>query len=395
MADRTGFVYKQGSHAATLTSSKGLVRFAYEPEYLESSLPAIATTLPKTSQAIELAGGATPAFFAGLLPEGQRLIAMKNRIKTSLSDELGLLLEIGADLIGDVQVLPEGQSPEQGRNVFRIPGPSKEISFAALRSQYFGSAESGLPGVQDKVSSKMINAPVKTANVDYILKFNPEAVPFAVENEHFFLALAKRAGIKTAEFKLLTDSNGEHALRLRRFDRGLQGSLTSKFAQEDGAQVMNLYPAQKYEVEFLDMAQALISQTSAKPLAGLSLFHQLVFNWLICNGDAHAKNFSILKSNDGSWHISPAYDLLSTRFYDDRTMALPLFGKDRGWTRPLLVAAAGALSVPEKLAVKVLDKQIQVVREALDSKAFLAIGFPLHAIRETENLIHKRIKAIS
>jgi serine/threonine-protein kinase HipA len=371
------------------------VRFAYEPEYLESSLPAIATTLPKTSQAIELAGGATPAFFAGLLPEGQRLIAMKNRIKTSLSDELGLLLEIGADLIGDVQVLPEGQSPEQGRNVFRIPGPSKEISFAALRSQYFGSAESGLPGVQDKVSSKMINAPVKTANVDYILKFNPEAVPFAVENEHFFLALAKRAGIKTAEFKLLTDSNGEHALRLRRFDRGLQGSLTSKFAQEDGAQVMNLYPAQKYEVEFLDMAQALISQTSAKPLAGLSLFHQLVFNWLICNGDAHAKNFSILKSNDGSWHISPAYDLLSTRFYDDRTMALPLFGKDRGWTRPLLVAAAGALSVPEKLAVKVLDKQIQVVREALDSKAFLAIGFPLHAIRETENLIHKRIKAIS
>jgi hypothetical protein len=76
-------------------------------------------------------------------------------------------------------------------------------------------------------------------------------------------------------------------------------------------------------------------------------------------------------------------------------MALPLFGKDRGWTRPLLVAAAGALSVPEKLAVKVLDKQIQVVREALDSKAFLAIGFPLHAIRETENLIHKRIKAIS
>jgi serine/threonine-protein kinase HipA len=241
----------------------------------------------------------------------------------------------------------------------------------------------------------MINAPVKTANVDYILKFNPEAVPFAVENEHFFLALAKRAGIKTAEFKLLTDSNGEHALRLRRFDRGLQGSLTSKFAQEDGAQVMNLYPAQKYEVEFLDMAQALISQTSAKPLAGLSLFHQLVFNWLICNGDAHAKNFSILKSNDGSWHISPAYDLLSTRFYDDRTMALPLFGKDRGWTRPLLVAAAGALSVPEKLAVKVLDKQIQVVGEALDSKAFLAIGFPLHAIRETENLIHKRIKAIS
>jgi serine/threonine-protein kinase HipA len=395
VADRTGFVYKQGKLAASLTSSKGLVLFAYEPEYLESSLPAIATTLPKTSQAIELAGGATPAFFAGLLPEGQRLIAMKNRIKTSLSDELGLLLEIGADLIGDVQVLSKGQSPEQSRNVFRIPGPSKEISFAALRSQYFGSAESGLPGVQDKVSSKMLNAPVKTANVDYILKFNPEAVPFAVENEHFFLALAKRAGIKTAEFKLLTDSNGEHALRLRRFDRGLQGSLTSKFAQEDGAQVMNLYPAQKYEVEFLDMAQALISQTSAKPLAGLSLFQQLVFNWLICNGDAHAKNFSILKSNDGSWHISPAYDLLSTRFYDDRTMALPLFGKDRGWTRPLLVAAAGALSVPEKLAVKVLDKQIQVVREALDSKAFLAIGFPLHAIRETENLIHKRIKAIS
>jgi serine/threonine-protein kinase HipA len=42
------------------------------------------------------------------------------------------------------------------------------------------------------------------------------------------------------------------------------------------------------------------------------------------NGDAHAKNFSILQNRDGEWRVAPAYDLPSTYLYQDYTMALPV-----------------------------------------------------------------------
>lgn len=52
--------------------------------------------------------GAVPPFFAGLLPEGRRLTALRGAVKTSADDELSLLLAVGGSTIGDVTVLPEG-----------------------------------------------------------------------------------------------------------------------------------------------------------------------------------------------------------------------------------------------------------------------------------------------
>ena len=43
-----------------------------------------------------------------LLPEGRRLGALRRAVKTSADDELSLLLAVGADAIGDVQVVPSG-----------------------------------------------------------------------------------------------------------------------------------------------------------------------------------------------------------------------------------------------------------------------------------------------
>jgi serine/threonine-protein kinase HipA len=44
------------------------------------------------------------------------------------------------------------------------------------------------------------------------------------------------------------------------------------------------------------------------------------------NGDAHAKNFSVLE-RDGEWRVSAAYDTPTTSPYGDTTMALTLNGK--------------------------------------------------------------------
>lgn len=395
MPDSVGYVYKKGLLAATLARKNGEVHFSYLPEYLNKETAAIATTLPLDSKPIVLTHGATPAFFAGLLPEGRRLGAIAERAKLSVDDDLALLLEIGADLIGDVQVLPEGINPDSPPEVVLLPRDTSEISFSLLRDKYFGSKASGIPGVQDKVSSQMLNAPAKTAGQEYILKFNPVAVPFAVENEAYFLGLAKKCSIKTAGFELLTDGQGEHALRLTRFDRVNTKPRKTRLAVEDGAQVLNRYPLDKYRIDFVELAQKMISHCASKETAGMALFQQLVFNWLIGNGDAHAKNFSILQLASGEWRAAPAYDLLCTSFYEnDKTMALAIDGENSSWNRALLVGTGKKLGLPSKVANQIIDKQLTVLASLPEDILDGALPFRRDQIIKASSLLKKRARAL-
>jgi serine/threonine-protein kinase HipA len=358
MADSVAHVFKNGVRAATLTRVGSEVSFRYLPGYLAADGEPVATTLPLTTDPVVNANSAVPAFFAGLLPEGRRLGAIASRLKVSLDNDIALLLEIGADLIGDVQVLASEDLAAPEREVLMLPLDTGGLDFGAIREQYFGSRASGIPGVQDKISSKMLNARARKANEEYILKLNPTDVPFAVENEAFFLALAKICRIDTTNFDVLTDSKGERALLLKRFDRVPTPKATLRLAIEDACQVLNLYPGQKYDLEFTQVAAALMEHTAASKVAGLELLKQLVFSWLTANGDAHAKNFSIVQTLDGEWRISPAYDLLCTYYYDDRTMALTLDGEATGWTRAALVDASAKLSLPKAVAESVIDLQL-------------------------------------
>ncbi len=102
-------VYKAGERTALLERDPtGAVTFSYREGY---SGPAVASTLPVTADRVTTPGGGLPPFFAGLLPEGHRLTVLRRAVKTSPDDELSLLLAVGADTPGDVQVVPAGEQP--------------------------------------------------------------------------------------------------------------------------------------------------------------------------------------------------------------------------------------------------------------------------------------------
>ena len=66
------------------------------------------------------------------------------------------------------------------------------------------------------------------------------------------------------------------------------------------------------------------------PVLDLSaLFDAVIFNLIIGNHDAHAKNFSLLRHIDGAVRLSPLYDLVSTVFYPGLTenMAMKFGGE--------------------------------------------------------------------
>lgn len=154
---QTADVYKSGLHAGRLRRHEGGVEFSYFPDYQESGGQSVATTLPVDGLRWWRGNGAVPAFFAGLLPEGRRLNALRRSVKTSADDELTLLLAVGEDAVGDVQVVPEGATP--GEVPSRIEVTSfDQVEFADLFVQETGQSVDrvGLPGVQDKVSAAMI-----------------------------------------------------------------------------------------------------------------------------------------------------------------------------------------------------------------------------------------------
>src|SRR5262245_47065647 len=168
-------VWKAGHRAARLSRTQQGIVFEYLPDY---SGPAIATTLPPSQGATHRTAGALPPFFSGLLPEGRRLGALRRETKTSVDDELTLLLAVGADTIGDVQVLPEGTDPG-ARDGEPPPPPLTDVAFGELFASVLGPElrdRVALPGVQDKVSGRMLSLPVTHAGAACILKLDPPEV---------------------------------------------------------------------------------------------------------------------------------------------------------------------------------------------------------------------------
>ena len=348
-------VYKDGDLAAHFARrDAGTVEFTYTPDWVSNAGPAIATTLPVTETPVITAGGAVPAFFAGLLPEGRRLAALRQGVKTSADDELSLLLGVGADTIGDVRIVPEGTRPDHVPTRLQVAAFG-DVRFAdLLHSMGIQVDRVGLPGVQDKVSAMMLNLPVTAAGSHLLLKLNPAEYKNLVENEYFFLQAARRSRIRTVDAQLVHDAEGVSGLAITRFDRVVVDGRPAALAVEDGCQVLGLHPADKYRVTTETLFAKLSSLCEAPIPAAANYLAQIAFAYLSANGDAHAKNFSIIQDGHRRWQPSPAYDLPTSQVYNDQTMALTIDGRrDGNISGARFVALGEAIGLRERAARRV------------------------------------------
>jgi len=391
LSGTTADVYKGGKLAARLTHDLGGTTFAYLPEYLAAGGPPVATTLPLGTEPVLLRGGAVPPFFAGLLPEGRRLAALRRHVKASADDELTLLLAVGSDTVGDVQVVPSGSPPTAAQPLLTIPADLSTYSFEAALKEAAGVDRRSLPGVQEKASGRVINVPAHAGDADVILKLSPPEYPGLVENEAFFLGAARAARLPTVEWRVLEDGTGEKALLVRRFDRVATAVGVRRLAVEDASQVLGIWPADKYNVSMEEAARALIALTAARPVAARSLFQQVAFAVLTGNGDQHAKNLAVVEATDGEWRVSPAYDLPSTLPYGDETLALTIGGSDRPFSRRKLLAFADDLGLPRASATSTLDQLLARTEAPLAAERLATLPFGVSTIRKlAKSLAYRR-----
>jgi serine/threonine-protein kinase HipA len=374
-------VYKAGRLAGQLTrgpaGSPDSVAFAYASSYLaDPKTPAVAFSLPKSTDPVTATGGAVPAFFAGLLPEGVRLQAVSRAARTSLDDHLTLLLLVGADAIGDVCVVPSGVTPVDPP-ILLDPEHVEQVDFGEVFARAVspeGVDRISLPGVQVKVSSAMVSTPLATTRGPAILKLDPPDIPHLAANEHFFLGMAASCGLAVPAHALVFDRHRKAGLLLERFDRvtTTPEAPARRLAQEDACQVMNRYPAAKYRLRLQDVAttlsQVVHANGGSRPLAVRQILQTAAFSYLIGNGDLHGKNLSVRQDADGLWQVTPAYDLVCTQPYLSWSdpMSLPLFGRANGLSRRWWLDAAERLGLSSRAVSTSLDRIVDGSEEWLD-----------------------------
>ncbi|MCP9000075.1 HipA domain-containing protein [Pseudarthrobacter sp. RMG13] len=383
MKHRVADIYKAGVLAARLERHDGGTRFSYVPAYLASGGPAVASSLPLTGAPVDSAAGAAPPYFTGLLPEGRRLNALRRSIKTSADDDLSLLIAAGGNPVGDVQIVGHGEPLDPDEHAVQLD-PKLPVDFDKLLGDPDLIDPVALAGVQDKLSAGMISLPVASAGRRFILKLNAPEFPHVVENEQVMFRYAARLRIPLSRVRLIRDVAGRPGLLVERFDRvpipGGGPDDVRRLAVEDGAQVLKLYPADKYNVPYGQVCHALADYCSAPLPALRNLAVQGAFAWLSGNGDLHAKNVSMVQQPHGEWTIAPVYDIPSTVVYGDKTLALTLNGKRSGISRRHFLGWAKDLGLSDRTAAQVLELALKasgpLIADLEAGTAFAALGGP-------------------
>lgn len=213
--------------------------------------------------------------------------------------------------------------------------PIDDDSHAATQEKFMLNQERiSLSGVQPKYSMTVRNGKLVLTEKDeqgcYILK--PKLSDFrnrvySSANENLTMQIASQVfGIETAENGLCFFKGGEPAYVTKRFDVKPDGTKRRKedFASLAGLTTQNGGKNYKYDVLTYEECGDLIGKyLPAWRVEMLKFFDLVIFNFLICNGDAHLKNFSVLETESGDFRLAPAYDLINTKLHvDDRIFAL-------------------------------------------------------------------------
>jgi serine/threonine-protein kinase HipA len=354
-------------------------------EYVSTD-PGIACHVPYQPGLIEWPE--LPSFFLNLLPEGARLDLLLRHAR-SKDDALELLVQVGWDTIGDISVVPHGTPSRSEPAVAELA--VEDVSFWELfRQGTEANPDASIPGVQEKISASTVAFGVRLANQpSAILKLNPEQYPRLVQNEFFFLNLARQCGIRVAKAELVTDRDGHTGLLVQRFDRIKSGRSLAKLHQEDACQLLDLPPSRKYYPSLRSVADAVAGFATAPIVEVTRLLELTMFSYLIGNGDLHAKNISLLWN--GLVTLSPAYDLLSTLAYPqlDKKMALSMDGRDDNFRLSSFTEFGGRFGIPEVAIRKIGERLVAEVEQAIPRLGEIGL-----ADKETEALqraISKRV----
>lgn len=321
--ERNYGVWLYERRVGSITVSEGIIRFQLDDSYIHDANRAVlGLTFEDDLVAIHRSKVRLPPWFSNLLPEGRLREWIAQDKGVSESQELDLLLKVGHDLPGAVrvaeaeidqtifdsnrrEVATDIESDSDSKDIWRFSLAGVALKFSMLRKgERFTS-----PGIGE--------------GGDWIVKLPDQRYQNVPLNEFSMMELARKVGINVPEVRLvhrdqltgvpanLWPASEDMAYAIRRFDRTASRGLVHI---EDFAQVRGFYPYKKYTGTFETLAALIYRQYDSESL--IEFARRLAFNYLIGNGDAHLKNWSLLYADPRRPVLSPAYDLVATAIYN-------------------------------------------------------------------------------
>ncbi len=345
---------------------------------------------------------ATLAFFDNLLLESDTRAALARATQQDQQDIPGLLGQMGGECAGAVALWPHGQQPPRENKYRSYSKAELGILFDEAHGEQLTKAQlesrQSMSGVQNKLVFRKretsYDLPLAGAPGDVILKRPSPRYPGLVENEYVCQRLVAALELGAAETVALTGSL--YLLESHRYDRRLtEGGRLRRLHQEDFCQALGRRPTAKYQRNrgpgFADLAAAL-RRHSAQPAADLSrLLRMAIANLCLGNMDAHAKNFSLLYTEEGI-RLAPFYDVVSTMVYSALTPSYSMYIGGASEPRELSPPAIERFARDLQVTVATVRETIGEVPEAI-SRAWPDVASA--ALLETgEAPVYRQIEAV-
>jgi len=321
-------VHLFGRHAGVLSivdemrSPEGW-HFAYAADYLASGTPvSLSVSLPVRAEPFE--GAVVRNWFCNLLPEGAVRDVLERRLRLPARDDFALLAAIGGECAGAVAVgasdartsAARRDEPDLETMLAAQGDDAGEGAFAALGTPHRLS----LAGAQDKIAvvreaDGRLRLPVGDELSTHIVKPDSLRVRGLRDFEALGLALARSIGLDAVDAEPI-EIAGRKALLVARYDRVAQANRVARLHQEDFCQALGYPPELKYEAQggpSLAACATLIRSTlRLGPNALRGFLDWVIYNGVIANADAHAKNLALLSGEDARRRLAPFYDVVPT-----------------------------------------------------------------------------------
>ena len=308
--------------------------FEYDKEWLNlEGGYVLAPQFPLTEQ--RYTGTLVRSFFENLLPEGDSLDDILTAINLRTANSLEILAKLGKDLPGVLSILaPDDEATNSQKYAdLTYEELSRRLAARSAVPLLISNQQStmSLAGAQDKLgirldekSGKLYDSLGRSLSTHIAkpdtrqAKYQPSAI-----NEYASMKLAKELKLPVPDVWLLRVP--EPVYVVKRYDRKIVDGNIVPLHQIDGCQLLGHGAGWKYERQGgLVSLPKLVQALRDLPVRGQDLLNfqrWVMFNYLIGNADAHAKNISILISDKG-YRVADFYDLLCVRAYGDDSLAL-------------------------------------------------------------------------
>lgn len=338
MAKRNSLtIWMNGELVGYWRIKSGVDELEYAEDWLSSPRGRhLSLSLPFTPGNQVIKGDKVSFYFDNLLPDSRDIRErLARRFNTTSIKVFDLLVELGRDCVGAIQLLPEGHEPKTIQRIQYKPLNDSQVSSllgSVVNSSSLGQMNNdnelriSLAGAQEKTALLWHNGqwcePLGETPTTHIFKLpmglvgNMKAdMQASVENEWLCSKIIAEFDIPIAHCDIGIFGD-KKALIVERFDRKLSAdnSWIIRLPQEDFCQAKGLSSLVKYQNDgglSINDCMKLLSNSHNAIIDKQNFFKSQIIFYLLAATDGHSKNFSITHLPNNQYKLTPLYDVLS------------------------------------------------------------------------------------